>query len=63
MRNVEIKAKVHNVAELLGKAQLLSSQEPTIIKQNDVFFNVSQGRLKLRKFEVTFKYVLGNYLN
>lgn len=52
MRNVEIKAKLRNVSELLGKAQLLSGQEPTVIKQNDVFFNVSQGRLKLRKFEV-----------
>lgn len=58
MRNVEIKAKVHNVSDLLGKAQLLSGQEPAIIKQNDVFFNTTQGRLKLRKFEVICEHFL-----
>lgn len=53
MRNVEIKAKVVNIIDLLQKAKILSSSEPEIIKQNDVFYNVSQGRLKLRKFEVS----------
>lgn len=55
MRNVEIKARVHNLSDLLEKAEILASCVPEIIKQNDVFFKVSKGRLKLRKFEVTNK--------
>ncbi|KAF5274244.1 hypothetical protein FQR65_LT04361 [Abscondita terminalis] len=51
MRNVEIKAKVQNLAALLNKARLLSKSEGVSIKQCDTFFNVDQGRLKLRKFE------------
>lgn len=52
MRNVEIKAKVHDALQLIKKAKAIAGHEPNIIKQNDVFFKVSQGRLKLRKFEV-----------
>lgn len=55
MRNVEIKAKVHNISDLIEKAKNLTGEQPEIIKQNDVFFNVVQGRLKLRKFEVSVK--------
>lgn len=52
MKNVEIKAYVRNLKHLLEAAKLLGEKEAEIIKQNDVFFNVNQGRLKLRKFEV-----------
>lgn len=52
MRNIEIKAKVQNVVELIQKAKNIAGTDPVTIIQNDVFFNSSQGRLKLRKFEV-----------
>lgn len=52
MRNVEIKAKVRCVIELIEKAAKLSGSDGQIIKQEDTFFKVPQGRLKLRKFEV-----------
>lgn len=55
MRNVEIKAKVHNVVHLIEKAKVLAGKEAKIFKQNDVFFKVPQGRLKVRKFEVINK--------
>ncbi|XP_069678657.1 uncharacterized protein [Periplaneta americana] len=50
-RNVEIKAKVRNVDEIVSKAKQLSNSEGTWIKQEDVFFKVPQGRLKLREYE------------
>lgn len=54
MRNVEIKAKVVNIYDLIKKAKILSgNSNPEIIKQNDVFYKVSEGRFKLRKFEVS----------
>lgn len=53
MRNVEIKAKVRNLADLLLKAKSLSDTSCEKISQHDTFYNVSQGRLKLRKFEVS----------
>lgn len=52
MRNVEIKAKVRNLQELINRAKLLSNSEGSIIPQHDTFYNIQQGRLKLRKFEV-----------
>lgn len=52
MRNIEIKAKVRDIESLIAKAKTLSKSEGTIIKQNDSFFVVPRGRLKLRKFEV-----------
>ncbi|KAF2905967.1 hypothetical protein ILUMI_00198 [Ignelater luminosus] len=51
MRNVEIKAKVRNLADLISRAKKISNSEGTIIPQNDTFYKVQQGRLKLRKFE------------
>ncbi|KAJ8922490.1 hypothetical protein NQ315_007518 [Exocentrus adspersus] len=51
MRNVEIKAYVQNLNALLQKAKALGNSEVQIIKQDDTFFNIPQGRLKLRKFE------------
>ncbi|KPJ02296.1 hypothetical protein RR46_08093 [Papilio xuthus] len=50
MRNIEIKAKVHNVEEICKKAEELSGGPCVIIKQDDVFYKVNDGRLKLRRF-------------
>ncbi|KAK3701543.1 hypothetical protein QZH41_020531 [Actinostola sp. cb2023] len=46
--NVEIKAKVHDLEKLKLKAKELSGEDGTLIKQQDTFFNVPDGRLKLR---------------
>ncbi|GFG29099.1 hypothetical protein Cfor_00189 [Coptotermes formosanus] len=50
-RNVEIKAKVRNLGDIVSKAKKLSNSEGTWIEQDDVFFTVPQGRLKLRTFQ------------
>jgi adenylate cyclase class IV len=49
-RNIEIKARAGNFKEQLGIASGLSNQSPELITQVDTFFNVPQGRLKLREF-------------
>lgn len=59
MRNIEIKAKVRCVSDLIKKAANLSSSGEQIIKQEDTFYKVPEGRLKLRKFEVS-GYLLHN---
>ncbi|KAG7497931.1 hypothetical protein JOB18_046207 [Solea senegalensis] len=48
--NVEIKARVSDVAKFAEKAAQLSQSEGTIIRQHDTFFNCTSGRLKLRDF-------------
>lgn len=48
LSNVEIKAKVSDPERFAAKAAELSQSEGTIIRQQDTFFNCSQGRLKLR---------------
>ena len=47
-RNIEIKAAIKNVTRAHRIAALLSDTEPELIQQNDVFFRVESGRLKLR---------------
>jgi len=47
-RNVEIKARIHKVEEQCTRVALLSEGAPEVIVQEDIFFNVPQGRLKLR---------------
>ena len=51
-RNVEIKARVQDGAwaRLRWRAAELADRSGEIIDQNDTFFNVRQGRLKLREF-------------
>ncbi|KAL4224913.1 hypothetical protein ACF0H5_015609 [Mactra antiquata] len=49
--NVEIKAKVDNVGHLKKLAGALCDSEPVVIHQEDTFFNVPNGRLKLRKLQ------------
>ena len=49
-RNIEIKARISSVESLLPRARALADGEPVTIDQDDSFFNVPQGRLKLRQF-------------
>jgi adenylate cyclase class IV len=49
-RNIEIKARIHSVDNLLPRAQAIADTAPTLIEQDDTFFVVPQGRLKLREF-------------
>ncbi|CAH1642031.1 unnamed protein product [Spodoptera littoralis] len=48
MRNVEIKAKITDYENICKVANELSGGPPTIIKQDDTFYNVQEGRLKMR---------------
>ncbi|KAK3104189.1 hypothetical protein FSP39_025140 [Pinctada imbricata] len=52
--NVEIKARVQDIDNLKRLAKSLSESEGVILKQEDVFFNVPHGRLKLRKIQGSF---------
>ena len=47
-KNIEIKARISDVAFCIDTARSLSGKEPEIIKQEDTFFICEQGRLKLR---------------
>jgi adenylate cyclase class IV len=49
-RNIEIKARITSVEALLPTAQALADGPATAITQDDTFFTVPQGRLKLREF-------------
>jgi adenylate cyclase len=49
-RNIEIKARIDSVEALLPKARAHASGEPELIEQDDTFFSVPNGRLKLRQF-------------
>jgi len=46
--NIEIKAKVRDFGKLRSLAEKLSNEPVEVITQEDIFFNVPQGRLKLR---------------
>lgn len=50
-RNIEIKARIANDAEFQKRVQIaknLTNTDGELIPQHDVFFNVTNGRLKLR---------------
>jgi predicted adenylyl cyclase CyaB len=49
-RNVEIKARISRVSDLIGPAAAIADQGPTEILQDDTFFACRAGRLKLRAF-------------
>jgi len=49
-RNVEIKARIASVEELLPKAAALAGEGPLELEQDDTFFRCESGRLKLRDF-------------
>jgi predicted adenylyl cyclase CyaB len=47
--NIEIKARVCDLARLRQRAEALSDTPVEVVPQEDTFFRTSQGRLKLRK--------------
>jgi predicted adenylyl cyclase CyaB len=49
-RNIEIKARIENVALMSPKVAALASEGPLEIAQDDTFFACDNGRLKLRAF-------------
>ena len=49
-RNIEIKARIENVAVLAPKVAALATEGPLEIAQDDTFFKCDAGRLKLRAF-------------
>jgi predicted adenylyl cyclase CyaB len=49
-RNVEIKASVQSVEDLLDRVLSLADTPPENIEQDDTFFNCDNGRLKVREF-------------
>ncbi len=50
-RNVEIKARVADMAALTARAAAIADGGPVEIPQDDTFFRCHDGRLKLRVFE------------
>lgn len=46
--NIEIKARVRDLAEMQRRAESLSDEPVQVIPQEDTFFHTEQGRLKLR---------------
>jgi predicted adenylyl cyclase CyaB len=49
-RNIEIKARIENVATMTPRVAALASEGPLEIAQDDTFFACDTGRLKLRAF-------------
>jgi predicted adenylyl cyclase CyaB len=49
-RNIEIKARVHDIEALKIAAAAIADQGPMEIEQDDTFFRCDAGRLKLRVF-------------
>ncbi len=48
-RNIEVKARVRDFAELCRRAEALSDTPREVLEQADTFFLVPHGRLKLRE--------------
>jgi predicted adenylyl cyclase CyaB len=46
--NIEIKARAQNFEEIKSQAEKLSDKPVEVIPQEDIFFNTTHGRLKLR---------------
>jgi len=49
-RNIEIKARIASVEAVLARATSIADGAPVVIDQDDTFFAVAHGRLKLRRF-------------
>ena len=49
-RNIEIKARIASVEAVLVRAASIADGAPVVIDQDDTFFAVAHGRLKLRRF-------------
>lgn len=52
-KNVEVKAKIHDYDKIMSEVQAMCLSHGELIKQEDTFFNVPNGRLKLRKRSVS----------
>ena len=52
-KNVEIKARIRDYENIISKVQTLCLSHGEIIEQEDTFFNVPNGRLKLRRRTVS----------
>jgi len=50
-RNVEIKARIADLAAIRARVALLSTQPSELVNQTDTFFAVPKGRLKVRAFQ------------
>ena len=50
-RNVEIKARVADLAEVESRLAGLDAAGPVSLEQEDVFYDCTQGRLKLRRLD------------
>ena len=50
-RNIEIKARAQHFEQLRERAAALSHDAPLIFRQQDFFYDVPRGRLKLRQFD------------
>ncbi|KAM3957645.1 uncharacterized protein ACR2FA_008354 [Aphomia sociella] len=48
MRNIEIKARIADYDSICKIAEELSGGPPTVIAQDDTFYRVNKGRLKMR---------------
>lgn len=48
-RNVEIKARLADAPRIRELVEQIADEGPTVIEQEDTFFNCERGRLKLRK--------------
>jgi predicted adenylyl cyclase CyaB len=49
-RNIEIKARVGDLAEVEARARVIATEGPVDVAQDDTFFACARGRLKLRQF-------------
>jgi predicted adenylyl cyclase CyaB len=50
-RNIEIKARAREFDRLREQAATLATEAPLFYRQQDFFYDVPRGRLKLRRFE------------
>jgi adenylate cyclase class IV len=50
-RNIEIKARAQHFEQLRERAAALAPDAPLIFRQQDFFYDVPRGRLKLRQFD------------
>jgi len=48
--NVEVKARVRNLSDLLARIEAVVTTAPRVIEQRDTFFVCPNGRVKLREF-------------
>jgi predicted adenylyl cyclase CyaB len=50
-RNIELKARLSNLAQARAIAERLATSQLGILRQRDTYFNCRRGRLKLREIE------------